>query len=118
MAVDARAPGRAAVAHRPGREDMRSLTERLEALERPITIGIVGIGSIGKGMVLQAEMTPGMQCVAVCDIRLDRAVRWVEENGYDYRVVETLNDLDDAVRGGKMAVCQDGDLIARGETVQ
>jgi predicted homoserine dehydrogenase-like protein len=97
---------------------MKSLTERLEALERPITIGIVGIGSIGKGMVPQAQITPGMKCVAVCDIRLERAVRWVEQNGYDSRVVETLDELDDAVRSGKMAVCEDGDLIARSEAIQ
>jgi predicted homoserine dehydrogenase-like protein len=97
---------------------MKSLRERLEALERPITIGIVGIGSIGKGMVLQAQMTPGMQCVAVCDVRLERALQWVEQNGYAYRVAGTVDEVDDAIRRGEMAVCQDGDLIARSEAVQ
>jgi predicted homoserine dehydrogenase-like protein len=97
---------------------MKRLRERLEGLERPIAIGIVGIGSIGKGMVLQAELTPGMRCVAVCDIRVDRAVQWVEQNAWPYRVVETPTDLHDAVRAGEMAVCQDASLIARNEAVE
>jgi predicted homoserine dehydrogenase-like protein len=37
---------------------MFKLLHQLKQLERPIRIGIVGIGSIGRGMVLQAGLTP------------------------------------------------------------
>jgi predicted homoserine dehydrogenase-like protein len=69
-------------------------------------------------MTLQAQMTPGMRCVAVCDIRLERAVQWVEQNGYPHRVVETTTELHDAVRAGQMAVCEDSSVIARSEVVE
>lgn len=97
---------------------MRDVTERLAALEQPIAIGIVGIGSIGRGMTLQAQTTPGMRCVAVCDIHLERAVAWAEENGFAHRVVQTPTQLHDAVRAGAMAVCDDGQLLASSEVVE
>ena len=96
---------------------MDGLTERLLQLKKDISIGVIGIGSIGKGMVLQPEFTPGMRCMAICDIDLKRATDWAEELGRDYQVAETLDQLDDAIRNGKLAVCQDGNLIARSEQI-
>ena len=96
---------------------MDGLTERLLQLKKDISIGVIGIGSIGKGMVLQPEFTPGMRCMAICDIDLKRATDWAEELGRDYQVAETLDQLDDAISNGKLAVCQDGNLIARSEQI-
>ncbi len=96
---------------------MDGLTERLQQLEKDISIGVIGIGSIGKGMVLQPEFTSGMRCMAICDIELKRAIDWAEELGRDYQVAETLDQLDNAILKGKLAVCQDGDLIARSEQI-
>jgi len=31
-----------------------------------IRIGIIGMGSMGKGLLYQSHITPGIECVAVC----------------------------------------------------
>jgi predicted homoserine dehydrogenase-like protein len=96
---------------------MNGLLERLKALDEKIRIGIVGIGSIGKGIVLQGQITPGIECVAMADIALERATTWAEWLKRDYQVVHTLAEMYDAIRRGRLAVCADGDLVARCELV-
>jgi predicted homoserine dehydrogenase-like protein len=85
---------------------------RLRALGRKITIGVVGIGSAGKGIALQAQITPGIECVAIADVLLERAVAWAERLGRVYSVVHTLGEMHDTVQQGKLAVCADGMLVA------
>lgn len=92
---------------------MANLLDRLRTLDDSIRIGIVGIGSIGKGMVLQAQITPGIECVAISDIIIERATTWAEWLKRDYKVVHTLAEMHDAIRQGKLAVCADGNLVAR-----
>jgi predicted homoserine dehydrogenase-like protein len=53
---------------------MADLLSRLQALRNPIQIGIVGIGSIGKGLLFQSHITRGIRCVAIADLRPERAV--------------------------------------------
>jgi len=96
---------------------MNGLLERLKALDKKIRLGIVGIGSIGKGIVLQAQITPGIECVAIADIALERATTWAEWLKRDYQIVYTLAEMYDAIRRGRLAVCADGDLVARCELV-
>ena len=48
---------------------MFGLYDQLQKLETSVRIGIVGIGSIGRGMVLQADLTPGIDCVAIADLQ-------------------------------------------------
>jgi predicted homoserine dehydrogenase-like protein len=92
---------------------MADLLNRLRALEKNIKVGIIGIGSIGKGLVLQSQITPGIDCVAIADIDIDRAISWAEHLQQDYQVVRTLKAMHQAIRRGKLAVCEDGDLVAR-----
>lgn len=94
---------------------MADLLSRLRALREPIAIGIVGVGSIGKGLVFQSGITPGIRCVAVADVRLERAVAAARAFGIRHRVVRTLAAMHDAVRAGELAVCEDGELVARCE---
>lgn len=96
---------------------MMDFLNRLKALEQKIRIGIVGIGSIGKGMVLQAQLTPGMECVVIADIILERATAWADQLKLEYQVVENLNQMHDAIRQGRVAVCTDGDLVAQCELI-
>jgi predicted homoserine dehydrogenase-like protein len=98
-------------------EHMFGLLERLRALEQDIQIGIVGIGSIGKGMALQPSFTPGIKCVAIADIDLEKAAKWAEEIGQEPQVVSSADEMHDAIRQGKMAVCEDGQLIAQCELI-
>ena len=94
---------------------MFGLLEQLKRLQAPIRIGIAGIGSIGSGMLRQASITPGIQCVAIADIELDRALTWATQFKINHRVVHTLNEMHDVIRQGRLAVCADGELAARCE---
>ncbi|MGA9347919.1 MAG: homoserine dehydrogenase [Anaerolineae bacterium] len=96
---------------------MNGFLERLRALDRNIRIGIVGIGSIGKGLVLQTQRTPGMECLAIADIIVERATTWAEQLKQDYQVVHTLEEMHTAIQRGRLAICADGDLVARCELV-
>jgi predicted homoserine dehydrogenase-like protein len=96
---------------------MSDYLKRLSALEERIKVGIVGIGSIGRGMVMQAQITPGIECIAIADIELARATSWAKELGFEYEVVETLSQMHDVIRKNKLAVCQDGNLVAQCELI-
>ena len=92
---------------------MFGLKDELCALEKPVTIGIVGIGSIGRGILRQAQITPGIRCLAIADCDVDRAVAAAGRFRLEYRRVDTLSDLEDTVHKGRLAICADGDLVAR-----
>lgn len=94
-----------------------SLSRRLAELKSPIRVGIVGIGSIGKGIVAQTEITPGIRCVAIADLKLERAIQCAQALGRDYRVVDRADALNDAIGRGWLAVCEDANLIAQAEGV-
>ncbi len=92
------------------------MLSRLEALDSKIRVAVVGAGSTGKGLFYQSHITPGFTCVALADIKLDKAVACAEFIGCDYRVVSDLDALNDAIRGGFVAICEDGDLLCRCES--
>lgn len=68
---------------------MPDLLSRLEALPRKIRVGVIGIGNIGRGIVYQVDATPGMECIAIADIKPERAATWAARLGRDYQVVDT-----------------------------
>ncbi len=96
---------------------MTDLLSRLRSLEQPIRIGVIGIGSIGKGIVYQATITPGIQCVAIADLNLPKAIQWAEYLGLNYQVVETASAMEDAIQQGKLTICEDTSLISGCEAV-
>jgi predicted homoserine dehydrogenase-like protein len=89
-----------------------TLKEQLDRLERPIRTSVIGIGSIGKGLVYQCHITPGFRPVAIADIDLAKAeacARWL---GVPYAVVDSSRALAAAIEAGKLAVARDGALVA------
>ena len=93
------------------------MQQRLNALQQEIRTAIIGIGSMGKGLVLQAHLTKGFDCVAIADIKIEKAIACAQWLGRDYQVVHNLAELHDAVRQGKLAISDDGRLLARCELV-
>lgn len=89
------------------------MLNRLKTLQNNIRIAIIGIGSIGKGLVYQSHITPGIECVAIADIAIDRAIACAEWMKWDYRIVKNLQEMNETIRRGELAVCEDGDLVAR-----
>jgi predicted homoserine dehydrogenase-like protein len=96
---------------------MTDLLYRLRSLPQKIRVGVIGVGNIGRGIVYQAGTTPGMECVAIADILLERATAWAARLGREYVVVESLADMHAAIRGGKLAICSHGILVAQSELV-
>lgn len=96
---------------------MNGILRRLRVLENDIRVGIIGIGSIGKGLALQSHITPGMESVAIADIKIERATACAEMMERDYQIVETIEAMHDAIRQGRLAVCEDGELLAKCDLV-
>jgi len=94
---------------------MADMLSRLKTLQGGIKTAIIGIGSIGKGLVYQSHITPGIECVAIADIRIDRAIACAKWLGRDYRIVHDLQAMHDTIRRGQLAVSEDGGLLARCE---
>ncbi len=93
------------------------MLDRLNSLQNDIKVAIIGMGAMGKGLLYQCHITSGIKCIAIADIRLDRAVacaKWLE---LDYRIASSLKAVHEVIRQGFVAVCEDGDLLARCEFV-
>jgi len=91
------------------------LLSRLQALDRNIKVTIIGIGSIGKGLVYQTLITPGIKTVAICDKNLKKAIECVEWLKKDYEIVNNLTQIHDVVSRNKIAVTDDGVLASNCE---
>lgn len=91
---------------------MNTLKSRLQSLEKDIRVAIIGIGSIGKGLVYQVNATPGMKPVAIADIFISKAIDCAKWLHLDYEIVNNVSDLNYAIQRGKTAVTDNGDLIA------
>lgn len=81
--------------------------------DRGIGIGIIGMGSMGRGLLYQSHITPGVECRAVCDTRVERCTAALEWLGLPHRVVHGPDALEDTVREGLVAVCETGDWVSR-----
>jgi predicted homoserine dehydrogenase-like protein len=90
---------------------------RLRPDPKGIRVGIVGAGSMGRGLVYQTTLTPAIRCVAVADIDLRAARASVEAAGLEHRVVGDDGDLIRAVDSGAVAICEDGQLLAESDCV-
>jgi len=93
------------------------MLSRLSSLERPIRVAIVGVGSAGKGLFYQCGITPQIDCVAIADLDVDKAVSAAQEFRRPHRVVDDATALERAITEGLVAICQDGELLARCESV-
>jgi predicted homoserine dehydrogenase-like protein len=89
--------------------------ERLKRLKAPVRVGMTGAGAMGKGLLHQCRVTPGIECVVLADTDCARAVAAAQSLGVAYRVVESERAMNDAIRAGELAVTTDGFLAAECE---
>jgi len=91
-----------------------ALAER-ERDGRPIRVGLVGAGIMGRGIALQiARYAKGIRLAAIANRRLEGAVAAYENAGVDgVRCVETVDQLERAIAAGVPAVAEDALLLAR-----
>jgi predicted homoserine dehydrogenase-like protein len=86
--------------------------KRLSRLREPIRIGLIGMGAMGKGLLHQCRITPGLECVAMADLMPQKAAQCAEADGIPYRLARTPGEVSDAIRQGLTAICEDGELVA------
>ena len=80
-------------------------------------MGVIGIGSMGKGLLYQSRVTPGVVCGAVCDLRIERAIQALELFGMPYEVAGSPGGMTDIIRRSRVAVCEDGRWVAHCESL-
>lgn len=98
-------------------KQMISLRQRLQSLEKEIRVAVIGIGSMGKGLVYQLNITPGMKPVAIADIHLKKAIDCAKWLKLEYDIVDTVADLNFCIQRGRMAVTDNAELIASSSLV-
>jgi predicted homoserine dehydrogenase-like protein len=92
--------------------------EQLKALTEPIKIVVVGAGAMGMGLCYQSRVTPGIQCVGIADIVLERAIKAAELLQTPYRIIHSEKEAQQAIHDGVLAICEDGGILARSEGYQ
>lgn len=89
--------------------------KRREADNNPIRVGIVGAGFMGKGLVLQImQSVAGMTVAALSNRTLSVAEEAFVEAGIDnYRIAESQQKVEDAIKKGIPCVCSDAIELSR-----
>jgi predicted homoserine dehydrogenase-like protein len=92
----------------------QKLLERADA-GRPVTLGIVGAGQMGTGLVAQMAPLPWFAVTGVADIDLDRARAAYRSAGVPDDQVTAASDLpaaERALEAGRRIVTQSAELLA------
>lgn len=89
----------------------RKLLARQAALGRPVRIGLVGAGQMGKGFIAQIARQHGVDITAVADVAVDRAVAALAAAG----IAEVVRDGDlaAAIERGEHVVVDDAIALTR-----
>ena len=90
-----------------------------EAEGRPIRVGMIGAGAMGRAITYQIEQcTPGMKVVAICNRTISSAERAFRDAGAkDARTVKTAEGMDAALAAGTPAITTDASLVCRAEGI-
>lgn len=96
----------------------RALQQRAEA-GNPVRVGMIGAGFMGRGIANQIfNSVPGMNLVAIANRHLDGAKQaYTEAGNTPVQPVNTLNDLEDAIRQGIPAITEDAKLLCEAEGI-
>ncbi|NJN15542.1 MAG: NAD(P)-dependent oxidoreductase [Oscillochloris sp.] len=93
--------------------------QRRQAEDRPIRVGMIGAGFMARGIALMmCGVTPGMRLVAISNRRLEGAARAFREAGIPEQThVETVAQLEEAIRDGRAAISEDPMLLCKAEGI-
>ncbi|MEV1295984.1 SAF domain-containing protein [Pseudonocardia sp. NPDC049635] len=88
------------------------------AENRPIRVGLVGAGFMGRGLVNQiVNSTPGMDVVAIANRTVPTAVRAYTEAGCEPVEVSTTAEVEAAIANGTPAVLGDAFALLAAENI-
>lgn len=83
-----------------------------------IQTGIIGLGAMGRGLLYQTLITPGISCPCVAELQVEKAAETLKKFNLEFRIVETAEELNRCIEQGVLALCQDGGLLAGCEQLQ
>jgi predicted homoserine dehydrogenase-like protein len=93
--------------------------ERRQRAGRPVRVGMVGAGFMGRGVAAQIARTPGIELVAVSNRHLAGAERAFKEAGSDVvRAVDSAAGIDQAAAQGVPAVTEDPAALCAAASVE
>lgn len=92
----------------------------LQALRPQGESGVVitGLGAMGQGLLYQISITPGLRCVAVAELKLDRAGDFLRSLGLPFEIVSTRAQLVSAAERRVLALTDDGELAVQAPGAQ
>ena len=95
-----------------------ALKER-EKAGKPVRVGIIGAGFMGRGTVLTIERSvPGMKVAALYNRTIKRAEQGFEQAGItDYKNVTDQGGLDDTIHSGGYVITDNPMLLCRSEEI-
>ena len=82
----------------------------LTPLPEPAGVVMTGLGAMGRGLLYQITRTPGLKCVAVAELQIERAGSFIRSLGLSFEMVSTRAQLNSAVERGLLALTDDGAL--------
>src|SRR5262249_431669 len=97
-----------------------SALEKRQQAGNPIRVALIGAGYMGRGIALELLTgLSGMRLVAIANRTGAEAERAYHEAGVEsVRVVETPEQLEDAIRQGHYAVTDNPRLLCAAETIE
>jgi predicted homoserine dehydrogenase-like protein len=96
-----------------------TLLAKREADNRPIQVGLVGAGYMGRGIALQVlTATKGMRLAAVANRTLDNAARAYRQGGVDtFDTCDTTSQIESAIAAGRYVITENALGMCRAENV-
>jgi len=93
--------------------------KKREEENRPVKVGIVGAGFMGKGIVLQIQQfVPGMEVVAISNRTIDNAAKAYLQAGIEgAKIVNTINTLEDNIQQNKYSITDDPFMLCEAEGI-
>jgi predicted homoserine dehydrogenase-like protein len=89
-----------------------------EAQGKPIRVGMIGAGFMGRGLVNQiVHSVPGERMSAIFNRHPQKAIDAYKYAGLDAVVANTQGQLEDAIASGKPVVTEDAMLVCRSEQI-
>jgi predicted homoserine dehydrogenase-like protein len=93
--------------------------ERRESENKPIRIGLIGAGYMGRGIALELlTPIPGMRLAAIANRTLEEARRAYQQAGVDaIQTANSVSRLEDCLMNGQPAICEDARLLCEAEGI-
>lgn len=91
------------------------MIDKLHELEKNnnhIKIAIHGAGKMGRAIFYQCSITPGIRCLGISDLKIEKAIVTAKMFGFNYKTIETPEELEQCVKNNVFAICEDSKILS------